>query len=243
MTAKSEPAPQSVNLFSTLATPLHKLDFYLSPAPQNQITNTSCNLNCLKYACSSSQIRIKTPLPQRISSLFKEIFQNWNENYLVKLDTDFSKTKFPLVKMHFENMFDSHYSKKWVLFASNHIRIQSDKSQSKFHSYITEKCDIKFINLNQTKLPSKNLITRVRFIDSSSSANPPSTPSTSSSTANPPPTPITPISPAVSSGVSTTLNTSPQILTFDIVKKYLVNHQLHYSPAKRQSIKRYATVF
>ena len=100
ISAKSEPAPQSLNLINTLAARSHKHEFYLSSAPQNQITNTSCKLNKSKYANPASQIPIKTSLAKRCSSQFNHFLQNRNEKSFVKRDTHFFKPNFPPKKKH-----------------------------------------------------------------------------------------------------------------------------------------------
>ena len=56
ITAESEPVIKATNLISTMATREHKHNCYLSPAPRNQFTNTSCNSNKLKYAYTANTI-------------------------------------------------------------------------------------------------------------------------------------------------------------------------------------------
>ena len=59
-TSKSEPTTKAINLISKVATNAHKHDSYLFPAPRNQLTDSSCNSNNLKYAYPASQIPINT---------------------------------------------------------------------------------------------------------------------------------------------------------------------------------------
>ena len=104
-------------------------------------------------------------------------------------ETQFTKSNFPLIRRHFKNNSRSHHPEiASVLFASNHFENQlptspNNSSQSKrnldiYYNYINKKLYNK---------PSKKRITRVRFIDSSRTANQPSTSSTESRAANQPP--------------------------------------------------------
>ena len=118
ISAKRELAPQSINLINTLVTRSHKLEFYLSPVPQNQITNIRRNLNNSKCAYPASQKPIKTSLAKRCSPQFNHFLQNQNEKRFVKRDTHFFKPNFPPIKRRSENIFESHHPKvKSVLFA------------------------------------------------------------------------------------------------------------------------------
>ena len=61
----SEPAIKSINTISTFATRSHTHELYLSPAPQNQFTNTSYNFISSKYAYPAPNIPFKTTLAKQ----------------------------------------------------------------------------------------------------------------------------------------------------------------------------------
>ena len=62
ITPNNKPAIKSINTISTFGTRSHTHDFYLSPAPQNQSANTSCNSNNSECVYSAPQIPISTSL-------------------------------------------------------------------------------------------------------------------------------------------------------------------------------------
>ena len=135
---RSEPITNEINLISPLATRARRHDYYFFHVPQNQFTNTSCNSNNLKSAYPASQIPINTPLAEQNSTQFKPCFQNQNEKRFARHDLHFSKLSFSPIKKHSENISESRYPKKSVLFASNHSRINSYKLHSTF-SYFVKK--------------------------------------------------------------------------------------------------------
>ena len=65
ITPKIEAISNAINLISTRATRVNKLDYYLSAAPRNEVTNTSCILNHLKYTHLGSQTPKNTQLAKR----------------------------------------------------------------------------------------------------------------------------------------------------------------------------------
>ena len=90
ITPEIEATHNAINLISAHASRVHKHDYFLSPAPQNQITNNRCNLKSLKYANPSSKIPINTSLAKRNTTQCKQSFHNWNDMYLAKRETQFT---------------------------------------------------------------------------------------------------------------------------------------------------------
>ena len=106
----------------------------MSPALQNQFTNTSCNLNNLKYAYPLSHIPINTSLAKGNAIQCKQSFKNLNEKYLARRETQFNKPYFTPNRRHPGKISKSHYPKiASVLFASNHSQIQLHKSSPKLN--------------------------------------------------------------------------------------------------------------
>ena len=65
ITPKIESTSKAINLISSLGTRVHERDYYSSPAPRNQVKNTSNNVNILKSAYPGTQIPIDTSLAKR----------------------------------------------------------------------------------------------------------------------------------------------------------------------------------
>ena len=99
-----EATSNTLNSISTHATRVHKHDYYLSPAPPNQIIITSCNFNNLKYAYPASQIPLNTSLAKGNATQCKQSFQNRNEKCLARRETHFNRSNFPPIRRNSENI-------------------------------------------------------------------------------------------------------------------------------------------
>ena len=128
---------------------------------------------------------INTLLARRNTTYCKQSFQNWNERYIAKSETQFTKSNFPPIMQHSTNISKSHKPElALVFFALNRSANQLTSYPSNKFSKLNHKVDINHINTTTYKMPSKKRITRVRFNDASQSANSPSTSATSSRAAN-----------------------------------------------------------
>ena len=126
-----------------------------------------------------------TPLAKRNTTQCEQSFQNRNQKYLARRETQFNKSSFPPIRRHSNKISKTRYTKiASVLFASNNYEIRLPNSPSNNCSQIKRNSDINYINKNKYNMPSKKRITRVCFSDSSSTTNPTPTPSTSSRAAN-----------------------------------------------------------
>ena len=111
---------------------------FIYNAMQNQVTNTSRNLNKSKYAYRASQIPVSTPLAKPISRQFKQFFQNRKEKYFAERDTHFSEPNYLPIRGHSAKVFKSHHPKIIIsAFCSDQSRNQSHKPQFKSHWYFT----------------------------------------------------------------------------------------------------------
>ena len=241
ITPKIAATYNAINLITTQSTRVHIDDYYLFPAPRNHVTNTSCSSNNSKYAYRASEITINTSIAQRNKTHCKQLFQNGNEKYLAKRDSQFTQPNFPPIRRHFTNVPKSHYPKiASVLFASNYPENKLPNSPSNNFTKFKRNLDINHMNKIKYNIPSKKRITRIRFTDPSRTKNPTSTYATSSRYADQPPNSVgatcaanqpsnspsatraanptlisTPTSTALSSNISIPLTTSPPIPTFD----------------------------
>ena len=86
----------------------------------------------------------------------------------------FTQLQIPPIKSHSTNTSKSHHPElKSVLFASCHSRNQLHPS--KLNNSNQSSSVFKYINLINSRMPSKKKITRVRFNDASRAADQPST--------------------------------------------------------------------
>ena len=90
ITPKNEALDKAINLISTHAARVHKRDYNVSLATLKQATNTNPNLSNSKYAYPASRLPINTSLAMRNTFYCKQPFQNWNDSYLAKRETQFN---------------------------------------------------------------------------------------------------------------------------------------------------------
>ena len=185
ITPKFEATNNAIILISTHATRVHKHDSHLSPAPPNQIANTSSTFNNLKYAYLALQLPMSTSLAKRNTTHCKQSCQNWNEMSLATCENQFTKFNFPPIRRNSTNFSKSHNPEKEPeLFALNHFGNQLPTSPIKNAFHFKRTLGINYINKNEHNEPSKKRITRFCFTDSSGTANQPSKPPTTSHSAN-----------------------------------------------------------
>ena len=172
ITPKISANNKAINLINTHAARVYKHVYYKSPAPRKLASNTTCNLNNLKYVDTASQNTFNTSLAQQNTSKSKQLFQIRNELALAPRETQIIQSKIPPIRRHSSNMFNSHRPKiKSALFASSHPTIQSYNFNSKNSLSSKSLSEINYINKISNIMPSKNRITRVRFNNPSRTAN------------------------------------------------------------------------
>ena len=162
-----------INLINIHAARVYKHVYYNSPAPQMLASNSTCNLNNLKYVDPASQNTINTSLSQRNTSKRKQqLFQIRNELALAPRDPQIIQSKIPPIRRHALIIVKSHHPKIIsVLFASSHPTIQSYNFNSKNSLSSKSLSEINYINKISNIMPSKKRITRVRLNDASRTAN------------------------------------------------------------------------
>ena len=252
ITLKIEANNKAIKLISTHAARVRKHDYYISPAPQTLASNTTCNLNNLKYVDPALQIPLNTSLAQHNTNKYKQLVQNRNELALAPCETPILRSKFPPIRRHFTNNFKSHNPQiNSMLFASHHSTIQSCNPNSRNKMSSEFSSELNSINQFNNNMPSKKRITRVRFNGTSRAANQQSssqnltrlasplsntsdntrtasqrTTSNNTTRAASPLQILTPTSPAHSSNASTLLTPSPYVPTFDYIVSKIYNKSL-----------------
>ena len=122
---------------------------------------------------------INTSLARQNITYCKQLFQNRNERYLTKRETQLNKPNFLPIKRHSTNNSKFHHPKlASVLFHLIHCENRLTGSPSINFSKLNHKLDINHIIKNIYKMPSKKRINRVRLCDASQSTNSPSTSAT-----------------------------------------------------------------
>ena len=251
-----------INLINTHAERVYKHVYYNSPAPQKFASNTTCNLNNLKYVHPASQNTLNTPLAQRNTSMRKQLFQIRNGLALAEREPQFIQSKIPPIRIHSSNIFKGHHPKiELLLFAPSHPSIQSYIFNSKNSVSSNSLSEVNYINKISSIMPSKKRITRVRFNDASCTANQQSSHRNAtrpaSQRSNSPgnsrtasqrqecsnntraacsPPKKTPTSPAHSSNASTPLTPSPHVPTFEYIVSKIFNKSLVASLTSKNAV-------
>ena len=259
-TPKFESLNSSIISISTRAMQVCEHVFSHSLAPRNHTSNSSYQLNNLKYAPLASQNPLSTPLALQNTSNNKQLIQIRNKVAYAQHKHQITQLQIPPIESHSENNSKSHHPEfKSVLFAPCRSRIQLHSSTLK-NSTKTSSI-IKDINLIANSMPSKKRITRVRFNDTSRAADQPSTSEnatrTASTRSNSSSTPrtanqrpqnisipattsmahnITPTSPTHSSNASTPLTPSPHVPTFDYIVSKIFSKSLIASLTSKDAV-------
>ena len=259
-TPKFESLNNSINSISTRAMQVCEHVFNHSLASRNHTSNSSYQLNNLKFAPLASQNPLSTPLALQNTINNKQLIQIRNKVAYAQHKHQITQLKLPPIESHSENNSKSHHPEfKSVLFAPCRSRIQSHSSNLK--NFTKSSSIIKDINLIANSMPSKKRITRVRFNDTSRAADQPSTSenvtrtastrsnsSSTTRTANqrpqtisiPPATSmahnITPTSPTHSSNASTPLTPSPHVPTFDYIVSKIFSKTLIASLTSKDAV-------
>ena len=262
ITLKIEVHNKAINLISTHAVRVCKHIYYNSPAQRNLVSNSTRNLNNLKFVGSASQNPLNTTLAQQNTSKSKQLFQIRIGLALAPREPQIIQSKLPPIKRHSLKICKSHHPKiKLVLFASSHSTIQSCTFNSSNPISPKSSSEINYLNKNKKIMPSKKRITRVRFNDASRAANQPSSsqnatrptsqrsttpndsraanqrnePSTNTRAANSPSI-TTPTSPTHLSNASTPLTPSPYVPTFEYIVSKIFNKSLIASLTSKDAV-------
>ena len=104
---KIEANNKAINLISTHAARLRKHDYYNSAALRKLASNSTCNLNNLKYVDPASQIPLNTSLAQHNTNKYKQLVQNRIELALAPREIQILNSKFPPIRRHSTNKFSA----------------------------------------------------------------------------------------------------------------------------------------
>ena len=81
----------------------------IPPRREKLASNTTCNINNLKYVDPASQISLNTSLAQHNTNKYKQLVQNRNELALALRETLIFNSNFPPIRRHSSNNFKSHH--------------------------------------------------------------------------------------------------------------------------------------
>ena len=128
--------------------------FSHSLAPRNHTSNSSYQLNNLKYAPLASKNPLSTPLALQNTSNNKQLIQIRNKVAYAQHKHQITQLQIPPIESHSKNNSKSHHPElKSVLFAPCRSRIQSHSSNLK--NLTKSSSIIKDINLIANSMPSK----------------------------------------------------------------------------------------
>ena len=123
-TPKFESFNSSIKSISTRATQVREHVFSHSLAPRNHTSNSSYQLNNLKYAPLASQNPLSTPLALQNNSNNKQLIQIRNKVACAQHKHQITQLHIPPIESHSENNSKSHHPEfKSVLFAPCRSRI------------------------------------------------------------------------------------------------------------------------